>query len=311
MICKICNKHVKNFIGLANHIRYKHKEIGNQGYYDLFLKIDQNEGICKNPNCSNNTTYCGLNEGYAKHCSGRCKCLDPVVKEKMEKTLFKNHGVKHALQSKTIFQKMEDDNFKKYGKKNVHQIKEFIEKTADTCLKIYGVSCALLTEKARNNNPEIRKNKFVSNETIEKLRISNTGVKRSEEFKDKRRLYMLSDGHAQYVSSFAGKGENHPHWNPNREEVYRPYTEKFHSKVFRKEIFEQQNYICPICGKNLKNELKHLHHIDYNKQNDDRENLIFLCKNCHPKTNYNRNKWYLELKIINENLIKRRIIECE
>lgn len=28
----------------------------------------------------------------------------------------------------------------------------------------------------------------------------------------------------------------------------------------------------------------HVHHIDYNKKNDDRENLILLCKFCHGQT---------------------------
>ena len=32
----------------------------------------------------------------------------------------------------------------------------------------------------------------------------------------------------------------------------------------------------------------HLHHIDYNKQNSIKNNLVFLCNSCHSKTNYNR-----------------------
>jgi len=37
--------------------------------------------------------------------------------------------------------------------------------------------------------------------------------------------------------------------------------------------------------------LEKVHHIDYDKKNCDPENLITLCKNCHPKTNSNRGDW--------------------
>lgn len=87
------------------------------------------------------------------------------------------------------------------------------------------------------------------------------------------------------------KGKNHPNWNPDRNVVYAPYTAKFYDKDYRQLIFETNNNgnkICPICRKNI---IKELHHIDYNKQNDNKENLIFLCISCHRKTNYNRNHW--------------------
>ncbi|NQU99405.1 MAG: HNH endonuclease [Parcubacteria group bacterium] len=34
-----------------------------------------------------------------------------------------------------------------------------------------------------------------------------------------------------------------------------------------------------------------IHHIDYNKQNNNPNNLISLCRKCHVKTNFNRNYW--------------------
>jgi len=35
----------------------------------------------------------------------------------------------------------------------------------------------------------------------------------------------------------------------------------------------------------------HIHHMDYNKRNNNPNNLISLCKSCHGKTNTNRNNW--------------------
>ena len=42
-----------------------------------------------------------------------------------------------------------------------------------------------------------------------------------------------------------------------------------------------------------------VHHVDYNKKNNDPANLISLCKACHAQTNFNRNDWmeYFEGKI--------------
>jgi hypothetical protein len=34
-----------------------------------------------------------------------------------------------------------------------------------------------------------------------------------------------------------------------------------------------------------------VHHIDYDKANCAKENLITLCEVCHGRTNYNRDYW--------------------
>lgn len=34
-----------------------------------------------------------------------------------------------------------------------------------------------------------------------------------------------------------------------------------------------------------------VHHIDYNKKNNNEDNLITLCLHCHSRTNYNRDYW--------------------
>ena len=77
-------------------------------------------------------------------------------------------------------------------------------------------------------------------------------------------------------------GENNPAWNPDREQVVAPYTEMFYDESYREMIMRQQDYICPLCNENRK-EVFDLHHIDYNKLNDDRYNLIFLHHSCHGK----------------------------
>ena len=89
------------------------------------------------------------------------------------------------------------------------------------------------------------------------------------------------------------KGKNHPGWNNGISLL--PYP--FIFKALRKEIRKRDNNTCQICGmkqKELKGFHKKLsvHHIDYNKQNCNKKNLISLCPYCHDKTNFNRDYWF-------------------
>ncbi len=82
--------------------------------------------------------------------------------------------------------------------------------------------------------------------------------------------------------SEANSGENSSNWLGGIS--FEPYGLEF-NEALKKEIRERDNYICQVCGK-LNS--KHVHHIDYNKKNNDSTNLIILCGSCHNKTNFNR-----------------------
>lgn len=77
------------------------------------------------------------------------------------------------------------------------------------------------------------------------------------------------------------------------------YAEDFNSELKRK-IFERDNFTCqhPSCKRKCK--LLTVHHIDYNKHNSAKSNLITLCRSCHPSTNFNRDEWkkYFENKML-------------
>lgn len=56
----------------------------------------------------------------------------------------------------------------------------------------------------------------------------------------------------------------------------------------RKSILSRDKHICSICGKEGDN----VHHIDYNKDNNEEYNLTTLCHTCHSATNiHNRYFW--------------------
>jgi len=78
------------------------------------------------------------------------------------------------------------------------------------------------------------------------------------------------------------------------------YTEKFFNPFYRLEILQDQNFLCGICGKSLKaRNRKELHHINFIKSDDRRENLIYLCGSCHGKTK-NRVTYENTMKFLND-----------
>lgn len=91
------------------------------------------------------------------------------------------------------------------------------------------------------------------------------------------------------------KGKLHFNWNGGNSIKY---TLEFNNQL-RNKIRQRDNFRCQECfrhqdelydNKERKYKLS-IHHIDYNKQNNQENNLISLCKNCHNQTNFNRNNW--------------------
>jgi hypothetical protein len=69
----------------------------------------------------------------------------------------------------------------------------------------------------------------------------------------------------------------------------RKYPSKF-TKELKHKIFQRDNFTCQKCGIYPCNDLT-AHHIDYNKQNCNEDNLITLCRSCNLRVNFKRNKW--------------------
>lgn len=90
-------------------------------------------------------------------------------------------------------------------------------------------------------------------------------------------------------------GENHWNWQGGKSfEIYP--IEFIQAKKIVRELYRN---VCQICFEKGTD----IHHIDYNKQNNDFSNLICLCRHCHIKTNYNRNKWIEYFKLFKYILI--------
>lgn len=115
--------------------------------------------------------------------------------------------------------------------------------------------------------------KHLDIEIRKKISIANTGNVVSEETKLKLSLLNI--------------GENHPHWLGGKS--FEPYPYQFNI-ILKREIRDRDNDTCILCLThriNLDKDLA-IHHIDYDKDNVTKDNLISLCNSCHPKTNFKR-----------------------
>ncbi len=147
-ICQICNKKFNN---ISNHLK-KHS-ITQKEYYDKFLRIKKDEGICLMhgivESCKKETQFINLKLGYAKFCSLKCsfKCSlhnDKIIKTNIEKTKCSCYQIK-SKKSKQKLKETRLKNKKPFIKKilkeiyNLELLSEF--KNNGEVLKLKCLSC--------------------------------------------------------------------------------------------------------------------------------------------------------------------------
>ncbi len=155
-----------------------------------------------------------------------------------------------------------------------------------------------------------------TSDIIRKMAEVNTGKKRSKDTieklsKARKGKSLKESGHkvdcqCSFCRAARGElsGKNNPMYGkcgkdaPNFKggKSYEPYPPEFHIGLLR-EVRKRDSYICQFCGKTEEDELKELnrnlsiHHIDYNKNNCDKSNLITLCGKCNSLANFDREDW--------------------
>lgn len=144
----------------------------------------------------------------------------------------------------------------------------------------------------------------VSEETKKKLRKINIGKKLTEEHKEKIR--QKNKGRS-FGYKFP-KGEKNPSYIDGKSKE--PYGIEFNNEL-KEWIRKRDNHRCQECFRHQDELFRNtkagirpcklcVHHIDYDKKNNRKNNLISLCLKCHSKVHYRKKEWksYFQLRIV-------------
>jgi len=126
------------------------------------------------------------------------------------------------------------------------------------------------------------KNKFREHGYLSFLSEKGKEILKNNWFKKDHSTFWTEESRKK--ASFNRSGSKNPSWFGGKS--FEPYSIDW-TPMLRKEVRERDCYTCQICG----NFGKHVHHIDYDKKNCSKSNLITLCIPCHMKTNFNRENW--------------------
>lgn len=100
-------------------------------------------------------------------------------------------------------------------------------------------------------------------------------------------------------------GKNSPNWQNGNYICGRKYPPEFNGKL-RESIRNRDNYTCQLCGITeeeyiiIRGQVLSIHHINYNIENNNPENLITLCDQCNTRVNFNREYWMEHFREIME-----------
>ena len=212
MICDICNKEFKTYVGLSCHIRQSHN-ISSKEYYDEYIK-KEGEGFCEI--CQKPTSFRNLHIGYSRFCSKKCiqnseetknkiqqTCLDrydsknvyasEYGKQKCRETWLENLGVENPFQSEEVKDKIKQTNLKRYGVEYNSQSKEVKKKIKDTKEERYGNSNYNNIKKARKTNLEkYGVDCILKREDVVKLKNSEENKRKQYNTKKKNNTFNTS-----------------------------------------------------------------------------------------------------------------------
>lgn len=83
-------------------------------------------------------------------------------------------------------------------------------------------------------------------------------------------------------------GINNPNWQGGIS--YKGYSIDW-TETLRRSIRERDKYTCQLCNQQQGDRVHSVHHIDYDKENNNPDNLINLCVKCNSRVNFNRYYW--------------------
>jgi len=218
--------------------------------------------------------YCGKTYIKSKNCSVRyflekSRYCSRRCRDKSNKNFL---GHRHTEETKRkIRQKLKEKRFIPWNKGK--QLSEEIRK------KISNSWTSEMREKMR---------KLAKQRKFYLLSIEKKKGKPNPEFSERLKEWWRKGKLKPYWTGkqrLSMRGEKNPCWNNGSSlSYYRKNSAELKEKIPK--VIERDK-VCKICGK--KGEV--IHHIDYNRKNNQIENLILLCRSCHSKTNFRRSYW--------------------
>ena len=126
---------------------------------------------------------------------------------------------------------------------------------------------------------------------------------------------QLKDHRSTYCMFCARIGSRGANWQGGIS--FEPYSIKFNNRL-KEQIRKRDNYRCQECFRHqgelfTENGRRYklmVHHVDYDKKNNNPKNLISLCNNCHGQTGFKREDWikYFQNKLCLQEKISNLIV---
>ena len=166
-----------------------------------------------------------------------------------------------------------------------NQVAKFKFKNGQLCCREYILACPNIAANMKDKEQSIESNRKRSDSWTEEMRKT-----KSEELEER---WMDPDYRLKMIEQ--ATLSNNGNWRGGIS--YEPYPLTFTGSL-RKEIKERDNHLCqnPTCYGT--SETLSVHHIDYDKNNSSKLNLITVCDSCHGRTNGNRDYWKIFYKEI-------------
>jgi len=236
--------------------------------------------------------YCKILEGKYKLKNGKYCCKQSYQACSSNKVIPWNKNKKNVYSEETL----EKMSIIKKGKKVSIETKQKIRKS---------IKGKKLTKEHKQKISNSLKGFPKTKEHKQKISKSQKGIPRKKHTEKTKKI--ISENHMGKNNPFYGKHhtketkekiarfeDKNPNWRGGISKE--PYSFSF-SKKLKEKIKKRDGYKCKQCNNSL---LLCIHHINYNKENCDENNLITLCRSCHSKTNFNRIYW--------ENYMIRRFV---
>jgi hypothetical protein len=255
----------------------------------FIMKNDRNiyvDRICERCGTPFQARQSRVKQGYGRFCT--MKCFNIYQRENGKETLGIENGRKYLDKIKNSWiVAWRDENRKQHTTSYSHWWWEQnkgkvpdgfrVSYKDENPLNIEPDNFILLSKEEEGKRISKRlTGKVRSEEHCKNIAKANTGKHHTQEQKLK-----IADAYRKRWANgdfdLVHKGEHSSRWRGGYDDKYSP--EFRHIREF---IKDRDNHSCQICGKSVyKSRYGHVHHINGNKQDNDINNLILLCVNCH------------------------------